>query len=224
MFEKTIITIDGPSGVGKSTAAKAVAEKLGLSYLDTGAMYRAIALQAQRERVNIDNSSGELESLLKRTEITFTRDQNHILLVLVNNEDITDKIRTPEISRLSSDIATKGIVRKRLIEIQRRVGKEGGIVAEGRDMGTYVFPDTKYKFYLDAELEMRAKRRWNQLHESGSDANIEDISKQIEARDKQDKERSESPLHPARNAVIIDTTHLNADEVVFKIIKEVQDF
>jgi CMP/dCMP kinase len=223
MLEKTIITIDGPSGVGKSTAAKAVAEKLGLSYLDTGAMYRAIALQAQRERVNIDNLR-ELESLLKHTEITFTRDQNHILLVLVNNEDITDKIRTPEISRLSSDIATKGIVRKRLIEIQRRVGKEGGIVAEGRDMGTYVFPDTKYKFYLDAELEMRAKRRWNQLHESGSDANIEDISKQIEARDKQDKERSESPLHPARNAVIIDTTHLNADEVVFKIIKEVKDF
>jgi len=222
MFEKAIITIDGPSGVGKSTAARSVAEKLGLSYLDTGAMYRAIALQAMRERVNIDVTK-ELGSLLDRTEITFRRDRSHTLLVLVNNEDITDKIRTPEISRLSSDIATKGIVRTRLIEIQRRVGKEGGIVAEGRDMGTYVFPDAKYKFYLDAELEMRAKRRWNQLHESGSDANIEDISKQIAARDKQDMERSESPLHPARNAVIINTTHLNADEVVLKIIKEVQD-
>ena len=222
MFEKTIITIDGPSGVGKSTAAKSVAEELGLSYFDTGAMYRAIALQAMRERVNIDLAK-ELESLLDHTEITFRRDRDHTLLVLVNNEDITDKIRTPEISRLSSDIATKGIVRARLREIQRRLGKEGGIVAEGRDMGTYVFPDAKYKFYLDAELEMRAKRRWNQLHESGSDANIEDIRKQIAARDKQDMERSESPLHPARNAVIINTTHLNADEVVLKIIKEVQD-
>lgn len=221
MYEKEIITIDGPSGVGKSTAAKSVAEKLGLCYLDTGAMYRAIALQAKREGVNIDLAN-ELESLLNRTEITFRKDKSHILIVLLNNEDITDKIRSPEISRLSSDIATKGIVRARLIEIQRRVGQEGGIVAEGRDMGTYVFPDAKYKFYLDADLEMRARRRCNQLHESGSDANIDDISKQIAARDKQDMERSESPLHPALNAVIINTTHLNADEVVLKIIKEVQ--
>lgn len=222
MSKKAIITIDGPSGVGKSTAAKSVAEKLGLSYLDTGAMYRAIALQAKREGVNIDLTK-ELESLLDRTKITFRRDQNHILLLLLNNEDITDEIRNPEISRLSSNIATKSFVRAGLIEIQRRIGKEGGIVAEGRDMGTYVYPDAKYKFYLDADLEMRAKRRWSQLHESGSDANLEDISKQIEARDNQDMERSESPLHPARNAVIIDTTHLNADEVVFKIIKEVRD-
>ena len=222
MDEKAIITIDGPSGVGKSTAAKSVAEKLGLSYLDTGAMYRAVALQVKRDGVNIYDAN-ELESLLDRTEITFRKNHSHILTVLVNNEDITDKIRSPEISRLSSDIATKAIVRSRLIEIQRSIGQQGGIVAEGRDMGTYVFPDAKYKFYLDADLEMRAQRRWNQLHESGSDANIDDICKQIAARDKQDMERSESPLHPARNAVIINTTHLNADEIVLKIIKQVQD-
>ena len=221
MLKKAIITIDGPSGVGKSTAAKAVAEKLGLTYLDTGAMYRAIALQASREAVNID-SSDELKSLLLRTDITFTKD-NNILLLLVNNEDIADKIRTPEISRLSSRIATKSPVRMKLIDIQRKVGNEGGIVAEGRDMGTYVFPDAKYKFYIEADLNERAKRRWNQLHETGDDADIEDIRREIQARDKQDMERSESPLHPARNAVIIDTTHLNADEVVLKIIKEVQD-
>ena len=221
MCNKAIITIDGPSGVGKSTVAKSLARSLGLSYLDTGAMYRAIALQANRENIDI-NDSEELESLLKRTEITFRRDRNGVLLLRVNNEDIGDAIRSPEISRLSSDIATKGSVRARLIEIQQAVGKEGGIVAEGRDMGTYVFPEAEYKFYLDADIEQRAKRRWNQLRESGNEADLADIRCEIESRDQQDMERSESPLHPARNAVIIDTTHLNADEVVFKIIKEVQ--
>ena len=221
MDKEAIITIDGPSGVGKSTVAKSLAEKLGLTYLDTGAMYRAIALQVKRESVDIDNGE-ELESLLKRTEIGFKRDENHGLVLLLNNKDITDEIRNPEISRLSSDVATKGSARKSLKETQREIGSEGGIVAEGRDMGTYVFPEAEFKFYLDAQIDERAKRRWNQLHEAGSDADIDDIKIQIQARDKQDMERSESPLHPARNAVIIDTTHLNADEVVVKIIKEVQ--
>ena len=221
MYKETIITIDGPSGVGKSTVARSLAEKLGLTYLDTGAMYRAVALQVKREGVDIDNAQ-DLESLLKRTHISFRRDDNHCLLLLLNNEDITEEIRDPEISRLSSDVATKGQVRKSLIETQREIGSEGGMVAEGRDMGTYVFPEAEFKFYLDAAIDERAKRRWNQLHEAGSDVDLMDLQNQIEARDKQDTERSESPLHPARNAVIIDTTHLNADEGVVKIIKEVQ--
>jgi len=221
MDKRAIITIDGPSGVGKSTVAKSLAQKLGLTYLDTGAMYRAVALQVKRDGIDIENE-GELTSLLQRTDIRFKSDGSHGLVLLLNNEDVTDKIRSPEISRISSDVATKGSVRKSLVDTQRQIAGEGGVVAEGRDMGTYVFPEADFKFYLNAQIQVRAKRRWNQLREAGSAPDINDIERQIQARDKQDMERSESPLHPAGNAVIIDTTNLNADEVVVEIIKEVQ--
>lgn len=221
MSAKIIITIDGPSGVGKSTAARLVAEKLGLGYLDTGAMYRAIALQAKLENTDINNEQ-ELKSLFDRTEVTFRKGQGHEIVLLVNGEDVSDKIRTPEVTRLSSDIATKAIVREKLVELQRIAGRGGGIVAEGRDMGTYVFPGADFKFYLDADLDERAKRRWTEMRRSGSDEGLMDIERKIKSRDEQDMGRSESPLHPAPNAVIINTTHLNADEVVFKIIKAVQ--
>ncbi len=216
-----IITIDGPSGVGKSTVSRSVARILGLIYLDTGAMYRAVALQAQRNTVNI-NEDKELESMLNNTEISFRKNKNNDLVLMLNNEDVTDKIRTPAISRLSSDVATKGAVRRKLVQVQREIGKTGNIVAEGRDMGTYVFPEAGFKFYLDATLDERARRRWEQLKQSGNDADLEDVKNEIIKRDAQDKERSESPLHPARNAVIIDTTNLSADEVTDRIIKEVQ--
>ena len=216
-----IITIDGPSGVGKSTVSKSVARKLGLMYLDTGAMYRAVALQVQRNTVDI-NEDKELESMLNNTEISFRRNKNDDLVLMLNDEDVTDKIRTPVISRLSSDVATKGAVRRKLVQVQRETGKTGNIVAEGRDMGTYVFPGAGFKFYLDATLDERARRRWEQLKQSGNDADLEDVKNEIIKRDAQDKERSESPLHPARNAVIIDTTNLSANEVTDRIIKEVQ--
>ena len=216
-----IITIDGPSGVGKSTVSKSVARKLGLMYLDTGAMYRAVALQVQRNTVDI-NEDKELESMLNNTEISFRRNKNDDLVLMLNNEDVTDKIRTPAISRLSSDVATKGAVRRKLVQVQREIGKMGNIVAEGRDMGTYVFPEAGFKFYLDATLDERARRRWEQLKQSGNDGDLEDVKNEIIKRDAQDKERSESPLHPARNAVIIDTTNLSANEVTDRIIKEVQ--
>ena len=216
-----IITIDGPSGVGKSTVSKSVARKLGLMYLDTGAMYRAVALQVQRNSVDI-NEDKELESMLNNTEISFRRNKNDDLVLMLNDEDVTDKIRTPVISRLSSDVATKGAVRRKLVQVQREIGKTGDIVAEGRDMGTYVFPGAGFKFYLDATLDERARRRWEQLKQSGNDADLEDVKNEIIKRDAQDKERSESPLHPARNAVIIDTTNLSANEVTDRIIKEVQ--
>lgn len=216
-----IITIDGPSGVGKSTVSRSVARILGFIYLDTGAMYRAVALQAQRNTVSI-NEDKELESMLNNTEISFRKNKNNDLILMLNNEDVTDKIRTPAISRLSSDVATKGAVRRKLVQVQREIGKTGNIVAEGRDMGTYVFPEAGFKFYLDATLDERARRRWEQLKQSGNNADLEDVKNEIIKRDAQDKERSESPLHPARNAVIIDTTNLSADEVTDRIIKEVQ--
>ena len=216
-----IITIDGPSGVGKSTVSRSVARILGFTYLDTGAMYRAVALQVQRSAVDI-NEDKELESMLNNTEISFRKNKNDDLVLMLNNEDVTDKIRTPAISRLSSDVATKGAVRRKLVQVQREIGKTGNIVAEGRDMGTYVFPEAAFKFYLDATLDERARRRWEQLKQSGNDADLENVKNEIIKRDAQDKERSESPLHPARNAVIIDTTKLSADEAADRIIKEVQ--
>ena len=221
MTKKMIITIDGPSGVGKSTVARTVSHKLGLSYLDTGAMYRAIALEASRENTDLDNE-GEIKSLLDRSELTFRKCQDGSLMILLKGKDVSNELRSEEITRLSSDVATKPIVREKLVALQRLAGKQGGIVAEGRDMGSYVFPEADFKFYLDADLDVRARRRWAELSHSGSSEDLDDIERKIKSRDRQDIGRSESPLHPARNAVIINTTHLKADEVVLKIIKEVQ--
>jgi len=221
MNQGLIITIDGPSGVGKGTVAKSVAKELALAYLDTGAMYRAVALQVKRNPINIDNDT-ELLSLLNNTEIAIVNNQDNVLVITLNNEDITDKIRSPEISRISSDVATKRLVRKKLVELQREIGLNGNIVVEGRDMGTYVFPEATFKFYLDATLEERALRRRKQLMENNINIDLDNMIKEIELRDKQDKGRLESPLHPAPNAVIIDTTNLNADEVTNRIITEVK--
>jgi CMP/dCMP kinase len=216
-----IITIDGPSGVGKSTVSKSVARILGFTYLDTGAMYRAVALQVKRESVDPGDDK-RLKPLLDNTEIRFVRNNNGDPVILLNNEDVTGLIRTPEVSRLSSDVATKRAVRVKLVELQQEIGKDGNIVAEGRDMGTYVFPEAAFKFYLDASLDERARRRWKQLAEAGGGGDIESVKNEIIKRDAQDMERSESPLHPAINAVIIDTTNLTSDEVTDRIIKEIQ--
>ncbi len=215
-----IITIDGPSGAGKSTVAQSVAERLGLLYIDTGAMYRAVALLVTRSGIHADDD-GELERLLRTSSIMIDGNSDNNARVLLNSEDVSDKIRTPEISRLSSYLATKRIVRNKLKEIQVEIGANGNIVAEGRDMGTCVFPHADFKFYLDASIDERARRRWLQFSGIGSQLALHEIKREIEHRDEQDRERSESPLHPARNAVIIDTTKLSADEVIEMILSEV---
>lgn len=222
MKKGIIITIDGPSGAGKGTVAQAVAKRLGFLYMDTGAMYRAIALLAHRNLVNL-NHEKELTELTLGVHLSLKTDSNHNIRVFLGEEDVTEKIRTSEMSRLSSDIATKKSVRNFLKAMQRRIGREGRIVAEGRDMGTYVFPNADFKFYIDASLDERAKRRWLQLKEIGIKANIEDVKEEIEIRDRQDRERQESPLHPASDAVIIDTTNLTADEVVEKMIRTIEE-
>lgn len=221
MENKIIITIDGPSGVGKSTVAKSVAKKLGLNYLDTGAMYRAIALQVKRKSIDLDNKN-ELTLLLSNIDISIESSVDNVFKIILNNEDITDKIRSPEISRISSDVATKHPVRKKLVDLQREIGLRGNIVVEGRDMGTYVFPDAEYKFYLEATPKERAHRRRKELLENGLNMDMDQVINDMESRDKQDTERSESPLHPAPNAVIINTTNLNTDEVINRIISEVK--
>jgi len=216
-----IITIDGPSGVGKSTVSKAVAERTGCIYLDTGAMYRAIALKTVTAGVDIQNGA-ELLRMLDSTSVGFKKNPDGSLSVLLDGEDVAGRIRSPEISRLSSDVATKKPVREKLVSIQREAGRMGSIVAEGRDMGTYVFPDADFKFYLTATTEERARRRWAQLRESGKEADLSEVEKELVRRDRQDSERAESPLHPSPNAVIIDTTNLLTDEVISKIISAVQ--
>lgn len=217
-----IITIDGTSGAGKGTLARAIAKRLGYSYLDTGAMYRAIALLVHREDVNFDDEK-RLSEMLLQTHISFERDQNSNPRVFLNREDVTEEIRTPEISKLSSDIATKKVVRDYLREMQRRIARKGNIVAEGRDMGTYVFPNADFKFYIDASLSERARRRRIQLKESAIKVSIEEVKSDIEGRDKQDKERLESPLHPAPDAVIIDTTNLTVENAVERIMRTIME-
>lgn len=217
-----IITIDGPSGVGKSTVSKAVAERTGCIYLDTGAMYRAIALKTAITGTDLQDAA-ELLRMLESTSVGFRKNPDGSLSVLLDGEDIADRIRTPEISRLSSDVATKKPVREKLVSIQREIGCMGSIVAEGRDMGTYVFPDADFKFYLTATTEERARRRWSQLRESGKETGLPEVEKELVRRDRQDSERAESPLHPSPNAVIIDTTNLLTDEVINKIILAVKD-
>lgn len=210
--EKIIITIDGPSGVGKGTIAREIAEKMGLSYLDTGSMYRAFALKVINSGVDPD-SKKDLEELINSTTIEIS--DNNIFL---DSKEVTGIIRTEKISNMASSLATKSQVRNFLVDLQRNIGKNGNLVAEGRDMGTYVFPDADFKFYLDASTEERAKRRFLQLAKSGDKIDINSLKEDLMKRDKQDMERKESPLHPAVNAVIIDTTDMGKSEVVSKIL------
>ena len=211
-----IITIDGPAGVGKGTIAKAISKSFGFRYLDSGAMYRALALFADLNGVT-EKDLIKLKKILIDLHIQFT-DEEGRERVLLNTDDVTEEIRTNEISTLASKFAANDFVRKILREMQRRLVKNKDYIAEGRDMGTYVFPDAKHKFYLDADLEIRAKRRANQLKEIlGISMNEERVLKEIKDRDRLDMTRESCPLHPADDAVIIDTSSMTVNEVVLKI-------
>ena len=217
-----IITIDGPAGVGKGTVAKIVSKSLGFKYLDSGAMYRALALFADLNNVS-EKDSDKLKKLLIDLHIQFI-DNEEGERVLLNSDDVTEDIRTNEISTLASKFAANEVVRKILREMQRRMIKNKDFKAEGRDMGTYVFPDAEHKFYLDADLEVRAKRRATQLKEIlGININEDRVSKEIGDRDNLDMTRDSCPLHPAADAVIIDTSNMTIEEVVTKIKSVIDD-
>ena len=218
MKKRIVIAIDGPSSAGKGTVAKIVAQKLGFKYLDTGAMYRCVALTLKNNEVDINDES-EISEILNNTKIKLSSDNNKSLKVELNGKDVSKEIRTPEISRLSSDIATKKSVRSYLLGLQREFAKNTNIVAEGRDMGTLVFADADVKFFIDASVEVRTNRRYLQLQQAGIKTDIKNLRKDIENRDYQDKNREIAPLHPAINAVIIDTTNLEIDQVVDIILK-----
>jgi cytidylate kinase len=211
-----IITIDGPAGSGKSTVSRLVAEKLNFLYLDTGAMYRAVALQARR--MGIDLSDGkELWRLCEHLDLNFKTDGDHTRLYM-GEEDISSAIRTPEMDMLSSRVSAIGEVRTAMTELQRKIGKRGGLVAEGRDMGTVVFPDADHKFFLTASPEIRAERRYRERVDRGESVSKTEVEMELRKRDNQDKTRSIAPLVPAEDAKIIDSTRLNPEQIVEEIL------
>ena len=211
-----VIAIDGPAASGKSTVAELVAEKVGAHYINTGNMYRAAALAAINNTLDLDNiDENQLSKLAKSTSITYTLDTNgRMTLVLDNVPADLIAIRSAEVSQSSSKIATSKAVRKWLVDEQRKLAKFGAIVMEGRDIGTKVFPDAKYKFFLTASPEVRAIRRILQDKEDPSKENIKKVAKEIAERDKRDSKRKISPLRQADDAILVDSSDMNIDEVV----------
>lgn len=217
-----LITIDGPSGVGKGTVARAVSYKLGFSYLDSGAMYRALALYADLKNIKEDDDL-KLKKLLIDIHIQFVTNDEGEDRVFLNTDDVTEDIRSNEISQLASKFAKIELVRNVLTEMQKRLVKNKSYITEGRDMGTYVFPDADYKFYLEADPIVRAERRSLQLTQTlGMKFNTQKILEEINQRDNLDKTRKICPLHPADDAIIIDTTNLSVIDVVENIINRIK--
>ena len=216
MEKKFIITIDGPAGAGKSTVSKTLAKKLNYIYLDTGALYRGLAYKTLKLKISLDDVSA-LANLCSSTTVVLKNIDGQ-MKVSVDGEDVEEKIRTEEVAVAASKISTFAVVRERLLNLQREAGAQGGMVAEGRDMGSVVFPYADYKFYLDAKLEERIKRRYEELLEKGASVEYKSIQKDMFVRDKQDKQREIAPLKAPDDAIIIDSDNLSAAEVIEKII------
>jgi cytidylate kinase len=210
-----IITIDGPAGSGKSTVARLLAGQLGLDCLDTGAMYRVVAWILHKQKQ--ENLSGEaLSRYLKNLEFVI-EGNGPGQKVWVQGMEVSREIRTPEVSRWASAVSQKAEVRSVLSERQKAQGSQGALIAEGRDMGTVIFPQAEFKFFLNASLDVRARRRYEELIEKGQKASLEEVKREMEIRDRQDQERTLAPLHPAPDAWVIDTSHLSLEEVVQSI-------
>lgn len=205
------IAVDGPSGAGKSTIAKAVAKKLNIDYIDTGAMYRAVGYKMLQEGIALTDIEG-LQAMLDSTEIDFS--QGNIYL---DGEIVNDVIRTQEISKQASDCSAIGIVRKKLVDLQQKMGESKSVIMDGRDIGTVVFPDAEFKFYVTASAEERAKRRYDELVAKGQDVNYDQVLIDINTRDHNDSTREITPLRKADDAVEVDTTSMNIEEVVAHI-------
>jgi cytidylate kinase len=217
-----IIAIDGPSGVGKSTLSRRLAKQLKYVNIDTGAMYRSVALAAHRAGIAMDDEAA-LAGLCKDLQISFVR-QDDTERVLLNGEDVSGAIRTPEISLLSSRVSAHPGVRRALVELQRRMGEKGGVVLEGRDIGTVVFPEADVKFFLVATAEERGMRRFLELQAKGLDVDLGQTIEEVEARDAADCQREHAPLRQAEDAVLIDTTHLDIDGVLDRMLQVVADY
>ena len=212
-----IVAIDGPAGAGKSTIARSVAERLGFLYIDTGAMYRAIALWALRTGTALDD--------MHRLEVLAVTSVLELIgpgRILLNGEDVSDAIREPAVSEAASKVAVVAGVRRALVEKQQALGERTSVVMEGRDIGTVVFPDAQVKFYLDANPRIRADRRALELNERGQEFSLEDLEREIEDRDRRDRARAHSPLRQAEDAVYLDTSTLSPVEVEVEILRVVR--
>jgi len=215
-----IVAIDGPVGAGKSTVAMGVARVLGFRYIDTGAMYRSVAWLALRQGVNLPDER-TVASVAASASIEF-KPANGRPRVLVNGTDVTEAIRTPEVSAAASVVSAHPAVRQALVALQRTMGAEGGVVMEGRDISTVVFPDAEVKVYLDASPEERARRRFQELVSKGVAVDYESLKRAEEERDRRDSTRAHSPLRRAPDAVVIDTTGLTVEQIVDRIVKLVE--
>ena len=215
-----IITIDGPSGSGKSSLSRFLAEALGYTYLDTGAMYRAVGLKVDRQGIDPDDAE-QLARVLDDIEISLEPGDDDTR-VLLDGKDVSLAIRAPEMAMVASKVSAYPAVRTKLTQLQRELGKRGKIVAEGRDMGTVVFTGARHKFFFDATAEERARRRTLQHEEKGTAADYEEILAQIKKRDHDDSTRSVAPLKPASDATIVDTSKMSIDEVLQFLLDQIK--
>ena len=217
---ETVITIDGPSGAGKSTVSRTLANALGYKYIDSGALYRIVALETIRQHID-ESDDNDLARICRDIAVTFSND-NGKQKIICGGKDVSELIRKPEISMIASRLSARKITRDYLTVLQRRMATNQKIVLEGRDAGTVVFPDAKIKFFLDATPEERGKRRFEELTLKGLQVDLEQITHDITERDNNDRSRHYAPLLPAQDAVIIDSTAMTIDEVVARMIQTIK--
>ena len=219
MKNRLVITIDGPAGAGKTTISQRIANVYQYIWVDTGALYRGVALVSKQEGIDIDDDE-RLDNLCHSLQLHFVRTGDQLNLYN-RDQDISQDIRMPEISLLASKISAKPLVRKYLLDIQRQFGKAGGAVFEGRDMGTVVFPDADIKFFLNADHEVRVKRRYDECLAKGIQTSFETMSKEMKQRDTQDQSRKIAPLIPAPDAILIDCSKMDINQVVKQMCLEI---
>jgi len=219
-MDKLLITIDGPAGAGKTTVSRALADRLGYRYIDTGALYRGVALAVQSRGIDPQNDD-DLKRLCSDLNLTFVRNNEGLSLYL-NGENISDRIRTAEITMLASAVSARPVVREFLLEVQKNLGRQKAAVFEGRDMGTVVFPDADVKFFLDASTHTRALRRFEEQKLQSSQT-LDEVERDIQRRDRNDSTREVAPLKPAPDAIIIDSTELTAEAVVDLMVSHLEE-
>ena len=215
-MKKLVVAIDGPAGEGKSTVSQLAAKKLGYTYIDTGAMYRAVAWKTLQQEKEVTDEL--ILDVVKDINVRLHYDGNKTVVV-VDDVDITGEIRTPEVSHIVSQVAALGPVREKMVDLQRKMAAEGGVLMDGRDIASHVLPNADVKIFLTASIDERAKRRYKEMKEKGFDVELDKLKADIRARDKADSEREISPLVRVDDAVLLDTTGMSIDEVVAEIIK-----
>ena len=218
-MKELIVAIDGPSGAGKSTLSKLLAEALGYTHIDTGAMYRCVALAADRNQADVSDAV-TMRKLCEGISISFVRDENG-QKVHLNGEDVSLAIRTPRNSLLTSQVAAQSPVRDAMVAQQRRMGASGGVVLEGRDIGSVVFPDADVKFYLSASAEERGRRRYEELKAAGAEVDLEQTIAEVEERDRADRQREHSPLVQPADAILLDSTSMTIEQVLAQMVDAV---